>query len=252
MAAMAIDDEKLMAYADGELTAAQAAEVERAMAEDEELAGKVAMFADSRSAVKRALGAPPPVPDALAAKIRSMADTDARLRGGNVVEGNVVSLASRRRSVPFWQLPIAASVALAVGFLGGWIGGSDPGQNGGFGIAELSDPALIDALQTVRSGERIDLGGGAEFAAIATFRDGDGALCREFEHDSAGGRTVIGVACREAADWTVEFAVAAASTDAEGYAPASSIDALDAWLSATEAGAPLPEAAEEAALRDLR
>jgi hypothetical protein len=247
---MAIDDERLMAYADGELSAADAAEVERAMASDEAVAARVAIFADSRKAVKRAYGAPPPVSDALTARIKAMAATDAALRG-TAVEGNVVALAPRRRSVPFWQLPVAASVALAVGVLGGWMG--KPGQtpDGALGIAGLGDLGLVEAMATVPSGERVEIGNDAVFAAIATFRDGEGRLCREFEHDRGTASSVVAVACHDDGAWQVLFAVAAAGGD-EGYAPASSLETLDAWLVATEAGAPLSDADEAAALSALR
>lgn len=249
---MAVSDEKLMAYADGELSAAEAAEIERAIADDEALAGKVAMFADSRKAMKKVYGSAPAVPDALAAKIRAMAEADTVWRAEAVPAGDIVELASRRRSAPVWQLPAAAAIALAVGVAAGWFMKPDGQPGGGLEVAGLSDPAIIDALGSVASGQRVDLGGGAEFAAIATFRDGDGQLCREFERDREGGPTVVAIACRSEATWDVRFAVAAAAPDSASYAPASSLDTLEAYLSATGAGAPLSEPDERAALDALR
>ncbi len=250
---MAITDEMLMAYADGELSAAEASEVERALAQDEALAAKVALFADSRMAVRRAYAAPPAVPADLEVRVRAMAATDAALRQVRTTTSNVIDLAARRRVVPLWQLPAAAAVALAIGLGSAWFAGQ--GGNGGAGglqVAGLSDPAIVDALGTVPSGERMALGGGADFAAIATFRDGEGTLCREFEHDRAGGATVVAVACRAAAAWDVRFAIAATAADTAGYAPASSLETLDAYLSATGAGAPLSATDEAAALEALK
>jgi anti-sigma factor RsiW len=247
---MTIDDETLMAYADGQLAADDAAMVERAMAEDEAIAERVAMFAESRFAVRSALGAAPPVPDALTARIRAMADADARQRE-SASPANVVSLATRRRTVPFWQLPIAASVALGVGFLGGWIGAPGNQADSGLSIASLDDPAVVSVLETEKAGARTQIGSGAEVAVIASFLGSDGSLCREFEHDAAG-RTIVAVACHRDDAWAIEFAVAAAASDASGYAPASSLDALDAWMGATEAGPPLSDAEEAAALDALR
>ena len=247
---MTIDDETLMAYADGQLAADDAAMVEKAMAEDEAVAERVAMFADSRSAVRKALGAAPPVPDALTARIRAMADADARQREA-AAPANVVSLASRRRSVPFWQLPIAASIALGVGFLGGWIGAPGNQADGVLSITSLDDPAVVSVLETEKAGARMQIGNDAEVAIIASFLGLDGSLCREFEHDAAG-RTVVAVACHRDDAWSIEFAVAAAASDDNGYAPASSLDALDAWMGATEAGPPLSDAEEAAALDALR
>jgi hypothetical protein len=251
---MAIDDEILMAYADGALSAEEAARVEAAMAEDEGLAERVALFADSRTAMKRAFGAAPPVPEALAAKVRDLVAADAARRAAPApsnVPSNVVDLASRRRSVPFWQVPLAASVALAVGLFGGWLGQPGPGGDSGLALAGLDDPALVGALESLPSGERVTLDSGAEFAAVATFRDGTGQLCREFEHGIADASTVV-VACRGDQDWSVQVAVAAGAAEDEGYAPASSLEVLDAWMSASEAGAPLSAGDEAAALSALR
>lgn len=248
---MAINDERLMAYADGVLPPDEAAEVERAIAEDEDLAAKVAVFADSRAMVKRALGAAPPVPDKLAASIRALAEADAAKRKPPAGSAKVIDLAARRRTVPFWQLPLAASVALAVGAFGGWLGKPES-DAGGLAVAMVDEPALVEALAGVKSGETREIGEGVGFTAIASFRDGAGQLCREFEQDRVGGDTVVAVACREDDAWSVRFAVAAAASDDSGYAPASSLDTLDAWLSAIEAGAPLSEDEEAKALADLR
>jgi hypothetical protein len=55
------------------------------------------------------------------------------------------------------------------------------------------------------------------------------------------------VACRQAEEWRVAIAIdAPAGTD--GYAPASSLAALDAFLGAIEASAPMTLDEEAAAL----
>jgi anti-sigma factor RsiW len=250
---MSITDQQLMAYIDGALAPDEAATVEQALAVDEDLAAKAAAFADSAALAKRALGTAPPVPDSLAAAIRAMAEADAARRQALAAPtAQVFDLAARRKTVPFWQLPLAASIALTVGVFGGWLGKPQGEAASGLAIAAIDEAALVEALTTVKSGERADIGGGAEFAAITTFRDGNGQLCREFEHDQAEGGTVVAVACKDDATWAIRLAVAAVATDAVGYAPASSLDTLDAWLSATEAGAPLSDDEEAAALAALR
>jgi hypothetical protein len=253
MAAMAISDEQLMAYADGVLTPEEAAEVERAMAEDEALAEKVALFADSRSAVKRAFGTAPAVPEALADKVRALAEADAARRAAPPAS-NVVDLAARRRSVPIWQLPAAAAAALVLGVgLGGALFQPRPGDPAeALAIAGLGDPGIVEALGTVASGERVALGDAGEFEAIATFRDGEGTLCREFDYDPAGGGTMVAVACRGGAAWDVRFVVTAAADDAQGYEPASSLDTLEGYHAAIGSGAPLSPEEERAALEALR
>ena len=248
---MGITDEMLMAYADGQLAAAEASEVERALAEDESLAARVAMMADARMAVKRSFGTAAPVPEALEARVRAMVDADAARRQAPVA-ANVVDLASRRRVVPFWQLPLAAGLALAVGAGSVWLASQQGGgKAGGLQVAELTDPAIIAALGTLPSGDVVDLGNGMRLAAVSTFRDEADQLCREFEHGRPDGDTVVAVACRDDAAWDVRFAIAAGTPDSDSYAPASSLETLDAFLVVTGAGAPLSAEDEAAALQAL-
>ena len=253
---MPIDDETLMAYADGLLSGEEARAVDRALAVDATLAARVAAMADARRAVKAAHAEPPPVPAELLARVRALAEADARRRAAATGAPKVVDLASRRRQVPLWQLPLAASVALVAGGLAGWLAapGPGPGQGpaGGLAVAELGDPAISDALDRVASGERVALAGGAGLAAIATFRDGDGALCREFEYDRDPRTTLVAVACRGDAAWDLRLAVVAPGAGSDGYAPASSLETLDAFLAATGAQPPLSPEDERAALAALR
>ena len=114
-------------------------------------------------------------------------------------------------------------------------------------MAGLGSPEVIGALTSVASGEETTLTGGERFAAIATFEDGAGALCREYELDRTTGETLVSVACHDGSDWSLRLAIAA-SSDSTGYAPASSLDTLDAYLTATEAGAPMSLEDEAAAL----
>jgi hypothetical protein len=251
MTAMAITDETLMAYADGVLDAEAAHEVERALAEDEALAARVAALADARRAVRAAYGNADPVPEPLLRKVEALAEADAARRAA-MASGMVVDLASRRRPAPRWQLPLAASVALAAGGLAGWFAAQQARAPAVSAIAGLGDPALVEALGSVASGERVALPGGAGFAAIASFRDGDGTFCREFEYDPDANRTIVAVACRAAEGWEVRLAVAAPAVGDGDYAPASSLDTLEAFLAATGAGPALSAEEERAALERLR
>jgi anti-sigma factor RsiW len=246
---MGITDEMLMAYADGQLTTEEAAKVDRAMTEDPALAEKVALMADARRAVQAAYRNAPPVPEALAARVQGLVIADAERRSMPDAS-NVVDLAARRRMVPIWQLPIAAALALAVGAGSVWLASQPGGEAAGVQVAVLTDPAVEAALATLPSGEAVDLGNGARLLPIATFRDESDQLCREFEHDQSG-RTVVAVACRTDQAWDVRFAIASAAADAGGYAPASSLETLDAYMTATGAGAPLSAADEAAALQSL-
>lgn len=245
---MSITDEILVAYVDGELSAADAAPVEHALAKDAALAARAAQFADSKTAMRRAFSPAPAVSAGLEARVRAMATDHAALRLPNAPAGTVIDLAARRRVTPAWQLPAAAAVLLAVGIGGGWfVGAGDDAASGGLQVAGLTEPEFSAAMGTLPSGQKLTLPDGTELAAVATFRDGDGTLCREVEQTGVTGGTVVAIACRAEATWEVRFAMATAS-GAEGYAPASSLDTLDAYLSATAAGAPLSAEDEAAAL----
>ena len=66
-------DETLMAYADGELDDATAAELDQALARDPELLRRLALFTGTRDVLAEAAAARPldPVPDALMARVRA-------------------------------------------------------------------------------------------------------------------------------------------------------------------------------------
>lgn len=246
-------DETLMAFADGELSPDEAAAVEQAMETDEALALKVAGFLESRLQSQKALKAllDEPVPDALSKSVQEMVDRQDAEAGDNVVAFPAKPQGTAT-GTPRWALPLAASVALVAGALGGFIAGQSGGDApGDLKMADLSQPAITQALTTVASGKETSLGRNERFRAIATYKDESGALCREFEVDHADKSTVVAVACRIQKTWQVQFTVVAAQ-NSKGYAPASSHEALNAYLSAVGAGEPMSEETEQSALEALR
>lgn len=243
---MTYDDITLMAHADGELDPAAMREIDAAAARDPALAARIAAFRDSRLAVHAALARPEPVPAALESRVAALI---AAARATEAGATNVTALAPRRRSLaalPLWQGAIAASLLVAVGLAAGVM--LPRGGAGGLEVAVLADPGLGAALASVPAGERQVLPSGGTLAPIATFLTEAGELCREFEYDARSGATVVSVACRDGSDWDVRLAIAAAA-ETGGYAPASSLETLDAWLDSTGAGAPMSAADEAAALR---
>ncbi|RVH38066.1 anti-sigma factor family protein [Sinorhizobium meliloti] len=250
-------DEILMRFADGELDAGTAAEVERAMETDDALVARVALFIETRHAAKAAMEPllDEPVPSELKRAVERM-----------VTEKSSPPPASGAGILPFprraaneshrnrWLAPVAASLAAVVaGFGGYWLRGSvEAPIEGGLRIAAIGSPALDEALATVAAGEERRLPGSSQrFRAIATFRDNGQALCREFELDSDDRSTVVSVACRAGSEWRVTFAVIAPGANG-GYAPASSTETLDAYLTAIDAGTPLEAAEEAKVLGELR
>ena len=246
-------DEILMSFADGELDAETSAAIEEAMESDDELVARVALFMETRTAAQTALKPllDEPVPGHLVAAVERMVEEK---RAQTAEPANVVPLrqAGPRLAITRWTLPLAASVAAVIGGIGGYLLAL-PGaaEQNSLHVAGINSPALGQALATVVSGQETELSDSNQrFRAIATFRDSTGALCREFEVDSPDRSTVISVACRSADAWRVSFAVVAPGTDT-GYAPASSTEALDAYLSAIDAQPPLETGEEAAALREI-
>lgn len=242
-------DETLMAFVDGELDAAGAAWVERAMATDADVAARVAVFRRTRDALTEAARsrADEQVPEALMDKVRATLDAAKTAETAS----NVVPFGQASAPVVGWRMAVAASVVLVAGVLGGLILSQGVGSRAETGLrfADLDQSGFADALASVPSGERLGIAGG-EIAPIASFLNGDGALCREFEYDGTGGATVVAVSCRVNGRWDMRFAVAAGSAE-DGYAPASSLETLDAYLAASEAGAPMSPDEEAAALGAL-
>jgi anti-sigma factor RsiW len=249
-------DETLMRFADGELDPKMAAEIERAMETDDELVPRVAFFLETRAAAQTALEPllDEPVPAELTQAIEAMV---AKKKADDLGAASVLPFRRRTANDQVvarrWFTPIAASLTAILGGLGGyWLAQSEEPASAELHVAGVSASALNEALATVASGQERQLAGSNQrFRAIATFRDNTQALCREFEVDSPDRSTVVSVACRSGEQWRVAFAVAAAGGSG-GYAPASSTDALDAYLSAIDAKPPIEASEETKALAEIR
>lgn len=255
MTASKYSDETLMAFVDGELEPGIRDAIETQMQQDEQLAARIAQLAESRARAREAL-APlltEPLPDALKARVEALLDGEE----GTSLEDRSEVVAFKRpppapRRMSTWRaLPIAASLVLVAGAAGLVIGMSQTRTPSGLNVASLDRGALTTALNSVAAGAESDFGQSERFRAIASFMNANGALCREFEVDHADRTTVVAVACRAAEAWEVQFAVLAGQTN-EGYAPASSLEALNAYLTVVGAGEPMSPEAEAEALRSLR
>jgi hypothetical protein len=233
-----ITDEELMAFADGALDEPRFSDVAAAVEADPEIAARLEeLVVGGRAAAAVYAGlAELPVPARLA---RSVAEFGAA--------ATVVPFPARKlpRVLSYAMAAgVAALIAVPVGYLIGQ--GSSPVSLVAAG-APLG-PMLAAELARLPSGQDAPLAGGGIVRAIATFTDGTGQLCREFEVD--GALATVAVACRSEAEWRVAIAIDA-PVAADGYAPASSIAALDAFLGAIEASPPMGEAEERVALGQL-
>ncbi|MDR7028165.1 anti-sigma factor family protein [Rhizobium rosettiformans] len=254
----AISDEMLMAFADGELAPAEQEEIETALAEDEALAERLAVFMDTRhelSATMKPL-INEPVPAALQASLAAAIATARQTQGTKPqTTETVVPLRPRASSTSAarstgsaisspWGMALAASfVGIVVG-LGGFLLGQTTGV-----APDGANLALNEALETLPSGGDRALSESESLHMIASFRDAEGHLCREYERKAADAVTTA-VACHGPAGWQTRFALT--NPVAEGYVPASTTDTLDAFLSGIGAGAPLSPQEEIADIEALR
>lgn len=247
-------DETLMRYVDGELDDAEGAEIEAALAADADLAARIEMFAETRLSAQDAMRPllTEPVPQKLRDSVESM--VAAARQPSNAVDASSKSGGPPSR-IPtpandWWRLAAAACVAAVIGAGAGFLARGEGSVVEGLQVADIDRAALDTALDTVPAGEEREIGD-ARFRVIGSFRDVEEALCREFELDMRDKSTLLSVVCRSAGEWQVRFAVKAAG-DGGGYAPASSSDALNAYLTVIEAGDPLSPEEEGQALENLR
>lgn len=253
MSERSVDDETLMAFADGETDAATGAAVARAMSTDPAVAARVAMFLQTRAVLAESARVGTPVPDALLARVRAIlarARPIAPTRRGRAALARSVRAARSRGIAPPWPTAIAAAIALAAGVgLGSWLSPipaqRPPGELAYAGAP--ADPVLGAALDALLSGERQTLRDGSEVAVVTSFHDGTGELCREIEQRGIDGAEVAAIVCRQNDGWAARLTVAAASARG-AYVPASSVDVIDAYLEAVEAGPPLGPEDEASAL----
>ena len=247
MTAPNFSDEEIMAYADGELDEARASELEAALAADEALGERLALFVESRARVAAAC-APmleEPVPENLMQNIHQLAQEP----GGAPKGGTVLPFKPR---FPIWQTAIAASIALAIGFGGGLFMGKS-GGSGGQPFAIHASREIQEALSSLPSGAERSLPGGGRITLIETFRDGRNTLCREFEYQKSDAEKLVAIGCQgeDQPGWAVKFALAAPAAGTD-YAPASALPALDAYLDAINATPPLAQEEEQKALADTK
>lgn len=201
----AMDDETLIAYVDGELPPARAAEVRRALDVDPALARLVEGLQADRLLIQRAFEVAPAHPTEAAP----------------AAEPGAV-LPFRRRPVNRWAsrlaLPMAAALAglvIGAGLMGYAQRDADPEPAGE--VAPLVFAAQSERLQTLLeqspSGTQVSWnhgGGEGRLTVVRTFQGPDGSYCREFTEDMVTPDTrqrVIGIACREGQAWQTKVLI---------------------------------------------
>ncbi len=228
---MSVSEERLMAFADGELSGAERAEIEAALANDAALRERLAVHRRLRTRLSAAFDGvmDEPAPARLTAALSPPSAPE------------VVSLAERRRvrwAAREWGA-IAASTVLGLVVGVGVMNARAPliAADGGGLVAR---GALAHALDTQLAADeagtvRIGL----------SFRARDGRYCRTFDLTQGG---AAGLACRANEGWNVAMAVASAGGGEvrQAGAPAEILTAVEGMI----AGEPLDGAGEERARAD--
>ncbi len=200
-------DEELTAYADGELTGERRLALDEALRHDAQLQGRVRTLQAQRQRISAAFASvlAEPVPERLTALLAAPA-TEA-------TPPPVVDLAAERerrtvrRSAPSWAQwgGMAASVALGVA-IGMQISGlGTPVANDALvseaGGKLVAGGPLAQALNAQLASDAAAAGSAAPVMVPVSFIDKDGQYCRAFSTER-----MAGLACREAAQWTIQTA----------------------------------------------
>ena len=205
-----LTDEMLVAYVDGELSAEDAADVERALQADHKVREAVQVFRDSAEWSRRAFDdvLREPVPERLI-----------RAANGQVEETPQVAVSSTPSRFGLAGLAMAASIALAIGVgsgysLSGLLGSEDAAIGGLPPIGTVDrGGALHTALESTTSGTLTQIADTGDVMPLTTFVERDGRYCREFQAvfaDPSGSKAAFGIACRvPTGSWQVQAVLAA-------------------------------------------
>lgn len=229
-----IDDEMLIAFADGELDSDRRGLVEAALASDPALRGRLDRHQRLRARIAEHYA--PIAEESLPDRFTTL------LANSATKKDNVLSLAEARkkRAQPGWKSFAALAATLVLGLFGGTM--ITPGGESAIALEEgaiMARGGLAKALDTQLASDpaATDTRIGVTFAAR------DGRLCRTF--DSV---VVTGLACRDGAGWRIEAMTRGSDPQSVEYRQASSSNPL--VLAAAQelmAGEPFDAAAERLA-----
>lgn len=255
---MKIDDELLVAFADHELDAQQAAEVEREVAGNPKLQARLAALIQAGELTRTLFEAKiyEPVPDKLVQSILN-ADT------GSTLVSNTSRLGWWERLVQWWQLPLpatafAAVALVAVGGLGGYLLPQISQPSGSMVMAgEIPAGSSLNELLTDHPSGSFVESGDLRIEAVATFVN-DQRTCREYRAITLAEQRREyhgGIAClQDDGAWHVAFAVEdyLEREPADGFYETASDklhEAIDAFIEEDLGVEPLEDAAEKDLLK---
>lgn len=234
---MAIDEEKLMAFADGELTGQEAEAVAAAIAADPALAEKLAQHRQLRAMLTGAFD--PILDEPLPAGLTALTKPDARNDVIDFAAAKERSAARRQTLVQRWG---SIAAALVVGIFAGHLISRDNGllseHNGALTARTELAVALDDQLASDDPAVR-----GSPIRIGLTFRNSENQYCRTFS--AARADSFSGIACRQKGKWEMRMAaVASPEQGTNDYRLAGSNQAILDAAQAMMNGEPFDAAAE--------
>lgn len=248
-----VDNELLMAYADGELSPEDAARVEAAIDEDPTLLRKIERFRSMRKILKKTYDSvtEEEVPERLRALLGDVASNEPEaprvvdLAAARDARAQAAP-AQRRFTPPAWAA-IAASLVVGL-FAGRMIA---PQDNGLFGVREGQLVARSELARVLDTRLASDAANAAAPTRIGfSFLSNQGQYCRTFTH-AEGDNGVSGLACRNGAQWDVRVTASEPTTGGAYRQAGSAAPQVLALVDQLIAGEPL-EAQQERAARDAR
>lgn len=246
---MNVDDDLLIAFADGELDEVTRQRVANAVAHDPALRARLEAHRKLRETVAAHYApiAQKEVPDRFRAMLAGGPSSGGEARP---VAGDVVSLAEarakravRRKAGAGWRIGWGNAAAIAATLVLGVLVGR--GLGGGTGPVRIVGGQMVasSGLATALNGQLASAQAGDGAVRIGlTFKTKDGDYCRSFE-----GRALSGIACHNGESWRVEQAVSGRQEQG-AYRQASSGDPrIMTNIETMIEGAPLDAAGEKAA-----
>ena len=192
---MQINDEILSAMLDGELDAEQTQELNHAMAADPKLASRFAELAAANASFVQSAKMidEAPMPEAITRLLKS-ADQDSNVADLQAFRQLRKPTHNASNKPALRWAALAASLALAIGLAGGNLLGTG-------GSSYALNPAVADVLNSISSGEQVDIGSTESMLAGFSFVDADERFCRQFSVNSQDGSSNQ-IACRDAVSYT--------------------------------------------------
>lgn len=233
---MTISDERLSAFLDAELPEAEMEAIRQALAENEQLAERLAELAMVDDLVARSATYidTQPMPEAINQLLAKSPPASASQANATLIE---FPLWRRARQLVQNNMAIAASVMLVMAV----------------GAFQLLAPkpdhwqAVAQLLETGPSGHQLMASDGSQFKARLSFTNQQGDYCRQFLVQGRAGSSEQ-IACRRQGKWQQVANQPVARMLEGNYQTASGASPLDAQLDQMISGEPLDATAEAAAI----